>query len=160
LGGFAETAIKTELGRRDPMPVRNARAVWEGTLREGHGVMKVGSGAFEGAYSFGSRFESGTGTNPEELIAAAHAGCFSMALSAGLTRAGFAPKRIETTASVHLDKVGDGFGITRIELDSQAQVPGIGEPTFLQQAEAAKKGCPVSVALASVEIVLHARLVR
>ncbi|MGA2111836.1 MAG: OsmC family protein [Anaerolineales bacterium] len=141
------------------MAVRNASAVWEGTLREGRGTMKVGSGAFEGSYSFGSRFESARGTNPEELIAAAHAGCFSMALSGGLARAGFAPKRIETIASVHLDKVRDGFAITRIELDTQAQVPGIGEPAFLEQAEAAKKGCPVSVALASVEIVLHARLV-
>lgn len=142
------------------MPVRNARAVWEGTLREGHGAMKLGSGAFEGAYSFGSRFESAAGTNPEELIAAAHAGCFSMALSAGLTRAGFAPRRIETVASVHIDKVPDGFAITRIELDTQAQVPRIEESVFLEQAEVAKKGCPVSAALASVEIVLHARLVR
>jgi osmotically inducible protein OsmC len=141
------------------MPVRNARAIWEGTLQEGHGVMRVGSGAFEGAYSFGSRFESATGTNPEELIGAAHAGCFSMALAGGLTRAGFAPKRIETVASVHIDKVRDGFAITRIELDTQAQVPGMGEPAFREQAEAAKKGCPVSMALAAVEIVLHARLV-
>jgi osmotically inducible protein OsmC len=151
--------MKTEKERRNLMAVRNASAVWEGTLREGRGTMKVGSGAFEGSYSFGSRFESARGTNPEELIAAAHAGCFSMALSGGLARAGFAPKRIETIASVHLDKVRDGFAITRIELDTQAQVPGIGEPAFLEQAEAAKKGCPVSVALASVEIVLHARLV-
>ena len=141
------------------MPVRNARAVWEGTLQEGHGVMRVGSGAFEGRYSFASRFESGTGTNPEELVGAAHAGCFSMALAGGLTRAGFPPKRIETTASVHIDKGRDGFAITRIELDTQAQVPGIAEPAFREQAEVAKKGCPVSMALSAVEIVLHARLV-
>jgi len=142
------------------MPVRNANAIWEGTLREGRGTMKVGSGAMEGSYSFGSRFESAAGTNPEELIAAAHAGCFSMALSGGLTRAGFAPKRIETTASVHIEPAGDGFAITRIELDTQAWVPGIAEAAFLEQAEAAKRGCPVSRALASVDIILRARLVR
>jgi osmotically inducible protein OsmC len=140
------------------MPVRNARAVWEGTLQEGHGVMRVGSGAFEGRYSFASRFESGTGTNPEELIAAAHAGCFSMALAGGLTQAGFPPKQIETTASVHIEKARDGFAITRIELETQAKVPGIADSAFREQAEAAKKGCPVSMALSAVEIVLRARL--
>ena len=98
------------------MPVRKANAVWEGGLKDGHGTVKLGSGAFEGRYSFGSRFEEAGGTNPEELIGAAHAGCFSMALSAGLGRAGFTPTRVATTAKVHLEKVGEGFKITRIEL--------------------------------------------
>src|SRR3982075_2484922 len=119
------------------MAKRTASAVWEGTLREGKGTVKLGSGAFEGAYSFASRFEEGTGTNPEELIGAAHAGCFSMALAAGLTRAGFTPKRIHTTASVHIDKVGEGFEITKIELDSEAEVPKIDEAAFHAQATAA-----------------------
>ena len=97
------------------MPTRNAEAVWEGDLKGGKGTMKLGSGAYQGAYSFQSRFESGTGTNPEELIAAAHAGCFTMALSHALAQAGHPPKRVHTTAKVHLEKTGDGFGIPRIE---------------------------------------------
>jgi osmotically inducible protein OsmC len=119
----------------------------------------LGSGAFEGAYSFASRFEEGTGTNPEELIGAAHAACFSMALAAGLTRAGFSPKRIGTTASVSLEKVGEGFKITRIELNTEAEIPNLDEKTFLEQAETAKKNCPVSQALAGTEISLNAKLV-
>jgi lipoyl-dependent peroxiredoxin len=142
------------------MPARTASAVWEGNLREGKGKMKLGSGAFEGAYSFTSRFEEGTGTNPEELIGAAHAGCFSMALSAGLGRSGFTPKRIQTTAKVHLIKADDGFKIGKIELETEAEVPQIDEKTFLEQAQGAKKSCPVSKALAGVEIQLNARLVR
>ena len=106
------------------MPVRKASAVWEGSLKEGQGTVKLGSGAYEGPYSFGSRFEEAGGTNPEELIGAAHAGCFSMALSAGLGRAGFTPTRVATTAKVHLEKVGEGFKITRIELDNESTVPG------------------------------------
>ena len=141
------------------MATRSATAVWEGSLKEGKGRMKLGSGAFEGAYSFASRFESGTGTNPEELIGAAHAGCFSMALSAGLGRAGFTPKRIQTSAKVHLEKVGEAFRITRIDLDTEAEIPKIDAKTFQEQAEAAKKGCPVSAALAAVQISLNARLV-
>lgn len=121
--------------------------------------MKLGSGAFEGKYSFASRFEEAGGTNPEELIAAAHAGCFSMALSAGLGKAGFQPKRVHTTASVHLEKVGEAFGITRIDLECEAEVPGIDENAFHAQAMAAKENCPVSKALKAVEIVLKARLV-
>lgn len=140
------------------MPVRNAEAVWEGNLREGRGTMKLGSGAYEGRYSFSSRFEEGTGTNPEELIGAAHAGCFSMALSSGLTKAGHPPKSVHTTARVHLDKVGDGFKITRIDLQTEAQVPGIDERQFQEAAAAAKSGCPVSQALTGVEITLDARL--
>ncbi len=140
------------------MAKRTASAVWEGTLREGKGRVKLGSGAFEGAYSFASRFEEGTGTNPEELIGAAHAGCFSMALAAGLTKAGFSPKRISTTASVSLEKVGEAFKITTIELNTEAEIPGIDEGNFLEQAETAKKNCPVSQALAGTEISLNAKL--
>jgi len=142
------------------MPVRQAEAVWEGTLREGRGNMKFASRAFDGAYSFSSRFEEGTGTNPEELIAAAHAGCFSMALSGGLTRAGFAPDRVHTTARVYLEKVGEGFKITRIHLETDAVVPNIDEATFQQAAQAAKTGCPVSQLLTGAEITLDAKLVK
>ncbi len=142
------------------MAKRTASAVWEGTLREGKGRVKLGSGAFEGQYSFASRFEEGTGTNPEELIGAAHAGCFSMALAAGLTRAGFNPKRISTNANVSLEKVGEGFKITTIDLNTEAEIPGIDENAFLEQAQTAKKNCPVSQALAGTEISLNARLVR
>jgi osmotically inducible protein OsmC len=140
------------------MATRTGSAVWEGTLREGKGTVKLGSGAYEGPYSFASRFESGTGTNPEELIGAAHAGCFSMALSAGLTKAGFAPKRIATTAKVNLDNVGGGFKIVSIELETEAEVPGIEEQVFQEQADTAKKNCPVSQALAGTEIKLRAKL--
>ena len=139
--------------------VRTSEAEWKGSLPEGGGTMKLGSGAYQGAYSFKSRFESGTGTNPEELIGAAHAGCFSMALSHGLSQAGHTPKRVHTTAKVHLDKAGGGFAITRIELDCEAEVPGIDEATFRQQAETAKTNCPVSKALAGTDITLNARLV-
>ena len=141
------------------MATRTADAVWEGNLREGKGRVKLGSGAYEGAYSFRSRFEDGPGTNPEELIGAAHAGCFSMALSAGLTKAGFTAKRIHTTAKVHLEPVGDGFRITRIQLDTEAEVPKLDKQVFLEHAEGAKKNCPVSVALAGVDISLSARLI-
>ena len=140
------------------MATRSSSAEWRGNLKDGSGKMRLGSGAYEGAFSFASRFENGTGTNPEELIAAAHAGCYSMALSHGLAQAGHAPKRVATTAKVHLEKVEGGFGITRIELDAEAEVPGIDEAAFRQQAEAAKKGCPVSKALAGAEITLKAKL--
>ena len=142
------------------MPVRKAEALWEGGLAKGKGKMKLGSGAFEGSYSFASRFEQGTGTNPEELIGAAHAGCFSMALSFMLEQAGFNPERVQTRARVHIEKVGEGFKITTIELETEGKVPGIDEKTFLEKADAAKKGCPVSVALAGTEIKLQARLVK
>jgi osmotically inducible protein OsmC len=120
--------------------------------------MKLGSGAFEGAYSFKSRFESGTGTNPEELIAAAHAGCFSMALSNALSQAGFTPTSIATSAAVHLDRVTDGFGITKIDLDTVGTVPGIDDAKFQELAAEAKAGCPVSKVLTGAEITLSARL--
>jgi osmotically inducible protein OsmC len=140
------------------MPVRSAEAVWEGDLQGGKGTMKFGSGAFEGQYSFSSRFEEGTGTNPEELIAAAHSGCFSMALSGALGRAGHPPTRVHTTAKVHLDKAEVGFQITLIVLSTEAEVPGIDAADFLRIAEDAKKNCPVSKALAGAEITLEAKL--
>jgi len=145
--------------RRYDMAVRKAEAVWEGGFK-GKGKMKLGSGAFEGAYSFASRFEDGSGTNPEELIGAAHAGCFSMALSFMLEKAGYPPQQVHTVAKVHIDKVGEGFRITAVELDTEAKVPGIDEKTFLEQAEGAKKGCPVSQALSGTEITLKAKLQR
>jgi osmotically inducible protein OsmC len=142
------------------MPVRSAEAVWEGGLKNGKGKMKLGSGAFEGSFSFASRFEEGKGTNPEELIGAAHAGCFSMALSFILEQAGYKPDHVHTTSKVRIDKVGDGFKITAIDLDSEGKVHGIDEKTFLKHAENAKKSCPVSQALAGTEITLKARLVK
>ena len=124
------------------MPVRKASAVWEGSVKEGQGTVKLGSGAFEGRYSFGSRFEEAAGTNPEELIGAAHAGCFSMALSAGLGRAGFSPKRVATSAKVHLEKVGEGFKITRIELDNESEVPGIEDAAFQEPPARPRRAAP------------------
>jgi osmotically inducible protein OsmC len=140
------------------MPVRSAEAQWEGSLQEGSGTMRLGSGAFEGRYSFTSRFEDGPGTNPEELIGAAHAGCFSMALSGALSRAGHVPTRVHTTARVHIDRGDAGFSITRIELHTEAEVPGLDEETFRREAEGAKAGCPVSKALTGTEITLDAKL--
>jgi osmotically inducible protein OsmC len=141
------------------MPTRNSEATWEGDLKNGKGSVKLGSGAYQGQYSFSSRFETGTGTNPEELIAAAHAGCFSMALSHGLSQAGFVPRRVHTTAKVHLEKTAAGFAIPRIDLVAEADVPNIEEGVFQQQAETAKKNCPVSKVLAGAEITLDAKLV-
>ena len=140
------------------MPSRKAEAEWKGTLREGSGQFKSQSGAISGSYSFLTRFENASGTNPEELIGAAHAACFSMALSAGLTKAGHPPTRVQTTANVHLEKVGEGFGITRIELETEGEVPGIDAATFQREAEGAKANCPVSKALAGVQISLRATL--
>lgn len=141
------------------MIVRKSTAVWQGSLKEGKGSVSLGSGAFAGAYSFGSRFESGTGTNPEELIGAAHAGCFSMALSGALTQAGFPPSEIATEARISMDKTPEGFSITRSDLVTEADVPGIDAALFAKLAEEAKKGCPVSRALKSIEITLQATLV-
>lgn len=137
------------------MTTRQSTAEWKGTLKEGSGNMRVGSGAYDGPFTYASRFESGPGTNPEELIGAAHAGCYSMFLSALLTKAGTPPTSVRTTATVHL---GDGPTIHLIELDTVGEVPGISEADFLKQAEEAKKGCPVSKALAGPEIRLKARL--
>ena len=139
------------------MPTRTARAEWRGDLLKGDGSMKLN--AWEGPYSFASRFEDGQGTNPEELIAAAHAGCFSMAFSAVLGGAGITPKSIRTTAKVTVEKIGDGFTITKSHLITEGDVPGIDEETFLKHANDAKAGCPVSRALAGVEITMEARLV-
>jgi osmotically inducible protein OsmC len=121
--------------------------------------MNLGGGAYEGPYSFSSRFEDGTGTNPEELIAGAHAGCYSMAFSAELGRAGFTPDFVETTAKVHLVKDDAGFTVRRIDLSTRAAVPGVDESAFNQAAEAAKNGCPISRLLAAAEITLEAELV-
>ena len=134
-------------------------AVWEGTLKEGKGTMRLGSGAFEGAYSFKSRFENGTGTNPEELIGAAEAGCFSMALALNLEKAGHPPKCVRTTAKVTLKASDGGFKITTIELQTKADVPGIDATKFQEQAVLTKKTCPVSVALAGPQINLKAKLI-
>jgi osmotically inducible protein OsmC len=141
------------------MAVQNASAEWKGGLKDGAGKMRVGSGAFEGPYTFVSRFETGPGTNPEELIGAAHAGCFSMALAAALGRAGHQPTSIKTSAKVHLGTSEAGPTITRIDLDVEGVVPGIDAAKFQEFAEGAKKGCVVSRALAGVkEITLNATL--
>ncbi|WFP74699.1 OsmC family protein [Mesorhizobium sp. WSM4906] len=132
------------------MTIRDASAEWQGTLKEGSGRLWLGSGVFEGAYSFPSRFENGPGTNPEELIAAAHAGCFSMALSAILGREGYTPARIRTIAKVHLGATTAGPTITRIELETEASVAGLTEEEFERLAQAAKATCLVSRALAGV----------
>lgn len=140
------------------MLVRKSTAVWQGTLKDGKGRMSPGSGALEFAFSFGSRFENGAGSNPEELLGAAHAGCFSMALSGALTRAGFPPREIATEARVALDKGPEGFSIMRSDLVTEADVPGIDPELFARLAEEAKKSCPVSRALKAIEVSLHATL--
>lgn len=140
------------------MPVRTAEAKWQRSLQDGSGTMRLGSGAFEGSYSFKSRMEDGTGTNPEELIGAAHAGYFSMAFANGLSQAGHKPQEIRTTASVHFDKTEQGWAITRIDLATEGNVPGIDEETFKRLADEAKKNCPVSKALAATPINLQATL--
>ena len=140
------------------MAVRTARAEWDGALRDGSGTMALGGGAFEGQYSFSSRFEEGPGTNPEELIGAAHAGCFSMFLANVLSEAGQEPGRVETTARVHLDQTDDGPAITRVELETEAEVSGIDDEEFQRHVDAAKTGCPVSKALGAIDISVNARL--
>ena len=140
------------------MPVRNAEAVWDGSLKEGNGKMKFGSGAFEGSYTWSSRFENGKGTNPEELLGAAHAGCYSMALSSNLSKAGFTPQHIHTRAQVTIEQVEGKNRITKIHLNTEATVPGISNEQFQQIAESVKQTCPVSVALSSVPTTLTARL--
>jgi osmotically inducible protein OsmC len=141
------------------MPTRNASARWEGGFKQGGGTMKLGSGAYEGPYSAKSRFEDGDGTNPEELIGAAHAGCFSMALALMLGDAGHEPESIETDAAVHIDPAeGGGFEISRIELSTRARVPGLDDDEFQRVATQAKEGCPVSKALAGADISLEASL--
>ena len=139
------------------MPIRKAEAEWKGGLKDGKGNLKLGSGAFEGPYSFRDRFEDGTNTNPEELIGAAHAGCFTMALSAQLGGAGLTAQKLETTATVSLEKVGDGFSITKSHLDLVARVPGADKAKFDAAVKAAETGCPVSK-LFKAEISVNARL--
>lgn len=141
------------------MATRTGSAVWEGTLKGGKGKLKVGSGAYEGAYSFSSRFEEGTGTNPEELIGAAEAACYSMALSSNLEKAGSPGKKVSTTATVKLEMVDGAPKITTIDLTVEAEVPGIDKAKFDELAEQTKKGCPVSKALTGTQINLSARLV-
>lgn len=140
------------------MPVRTAQAEWQGDLPSGKGTMKSQTGAVDGQFSFSSRFEEGIGTNPEELIAAAHAGCFSMAFSNILAQAGHTPTSVRTTAKIHLNKTEAGFTITRSELVCRATVPGIDDGTFQKHAGEAKAGCPVSRALGAIEITLDAAL--
>jgi osmotically inducible protein OsmC len=140
------------------MPTRKAKASWNGDLKNGNGNMSFGSGSYNGSYSFKSRFEDGTGTNPEELIGAAHAGCYSMALSADLAEAGFTPEGVTTNADVTLDFVDGDPAITTITLNVTANIPDIDEEQFQEYAEGAKKNCPVSKALAGVNIELNATL--
>ncbi|MET7864548.1 OsmC family protein [Micromonospora taraxaci] len=141
------------------MPIRTASAQWQGNLTEGAGTVRTGKGGLSGNYSFKSRFEEGEGTNPEELIAAAHAGCFSMAFSKALADAGSTPTSVETTAKVHLDKTDAGMTVTRIDLETVGQVPGIDDAEFQKLAEAAKANCPISRLLSpGAEITLSARL--
>jgi len=140
------------------MPTRNATATWEGVLKTGKGNIKGESGAIDVPFSFNTRFGDTPGTNPEELIAAAHAGCFSMALSAGLEKAGKPSTKVETKAACTVEKVGDGFSITGVKLTCRATVPGIDAAQFKQIAEATKAGCPVSKALAAIKIELDAQL--
>ena len=139
------------------MATRNANAAWTGTLKEGKGTMKFGT--YEGAYTWSSRFEDGHGTNPEELLGAAHAGCFSMALSSGLGKNGFTPKSIQTQAQVTLEVIDGKSRITKIHLTTEAVVPEISDEKFQEIAAATKEGCPVSAALASAPITLTARLI-
>ena len=142
------------------MPTRKAEAEWKGNLAEGVGRLSVESGAFDGPYSFKSRFEEGqSATNPEELLGAAHAGCLTMALTAQLSRARIRPTRIHTVAKVKLEKVAEAFSITQIELDTEAEVPGLDDATFQKYALDAKQNCPVSKALAGTEIHLNAKLI-
>jgi lipoyl-dependent peroxiredoxin len=141
------------------MPDRRAEAEWDGNLRDGRGRLMLESGAFLGNYAFRDRFEDGKGTNPEELLGAAHAGCFTMALTAGLTGAGHPPGHIHTTATVSLEREGEGFAITKIQLATEASVPGLAPADFQAQAQSAKANCPVSKALAGASISLTAKLV-
>lgn len=143
------------------MPIRSANAIWKGNLKEGKGSVNTESGLISDAdYSFAKRFENEKGTNPEELLGAAHAACYSMALSNALSSDGFTVKSVKTSDKVHLDKVANGFAITKIEINCEAEVSGIDDKTFLKFAEDTKKGCPVAKALTGVEFVLNAKLLK
>lgn len=141
------------------MIVRTSEALWKGDTKSGKGAVKIGSRSYEESYSFGSRFEHASGTNPEELLGAAHAACFSMALALMLGQKGYRVNDIHTVAKVSMDKVGEGFKIQTIELNTESDVPGIDEKTYRDIAEQAKRNCPVSLALTGVDIKLVARLV-
>lgn len=141
------------------MPVRSGQAVWKGTLKEGAGSLKTASGAVEGPYSFGTRFEDASGTNPEELLGAAHAGCYSMALANSLSNQGFKVNSIDTTAKVALRQTDAGMAITQIDLVTKGDVEGIDEAAFKEAAEATKQGCIVSRALSAVPMTIDASLV-
>ena len=138
------------------MPVREASATWHGSFKDGHGHMQFGD--YEGSYSAASRFEEGEGTNPEEVLGAAHAGCFSMALSSGLSAAGHPPNSVKTAAQVHIDKLETGWTVTRVHLVTTVDVAGLEEQAFQEHAEKAKATCPISRALAGVEITMEASL--
>lgn len=140
------------------MNTRHSTAKWTGGLKDGNGSMKIGENGWEGKFSFPSRFETGEGTNPEELIGAAHAGCFSMAFTASLGKAGYSPQSVSTKATVHFGLVDGAPTIAKIELDTEAEVPDIEESKFQELANDAKKNCPVSRALAGPEITLNAKL--
>jgi lipoyl-dependent peroxiredoxin len=142
------------------MAKRKAKAVWKGTLAEGSGQVESETGAISGAYTFSSRFEEGKGTNPEEMIAAAHAACFAMALSGNLTKAGHPPDRVAVEGTISLEKVEGGFKISGSHLSCEAEVSGIAEEDFQEQVQAAKVGCPVSQALGAIEVTVDAKLVR
>jgi osmotically inducible protein OsmC len=140
------------------MTIRKASAVWEGNLQDGRGTIALGGGQLEVPYDYRARFEDGAGSNPEELIGGAHAGCFSMALAHALSEAGHPPTKIETSARVHLEKAGGGFAIPKVELDTAGDVPGVDEDMFRRLAQQAKEQCPVSKVLSAAEIVLSAKL--
>lgn len=143
------------------MAVRFANAEWNGNLQEGQGKMRLGTGSYEGRYTYKSRFEEGPGTNPEELIAAAHAGCFTMAFASGLSKAGFTPTSLKTRADVTMEKVDNRDTITKIQLTTEAQVPNIDEKKFQEIGEGAKKNCPISRALnPTIQVSLSAKLVK
>ena len=140
------------------MIVRTSSAQWQGDLKQGKGSLELGSGVYKGPYSFRSRFADGTETNPEELIAAAHAACYSMALAHGLSSAGHVPTSVKTSAKVHLEQQGAGFAITLIELVTEAAVPGLDNAAFQKAAEETKQGCPISKALSATPMTLTAKL--
>jgi lipoyl-dependent peroxiredoxin len=140
------------------MPTSEAQAEWNGNLARGEGKMSFGEGAWEGPYTAASRFETGEGVNPEALIAAAHAGCFSMAFANVLSQAGHEPESVNTSAKVTVEKDDGGFSITRSELSTEVKVEGLDEEEFQKHADEAKEGCPVSRALGAIEVNLEARM--
>ena len=157
MGNVPSAARRKE---QETVPIQKAEAAWHGTFRDGEGKMKLGSGAFEGAFTYRTRMEEEPGTNPEELLGAAHAGCFSMSLARRLEADGYPPERVHTDARVRFGRSGEGYAISRIDLSTEVEAPGVDEELFLEKAEAAKRDCAVSKALAGVEeITLEAKLV-